>query len=81
MAPYLSLAKKASEEDEFYKLFFKIWFERWPETPTDDSEGSNSSVEGFKQNIKKVRTSNTLTVAILMRYFIDRELRAILNIF
>jgi hypothetical protein len=81
MACYLHLAKAANEEDEFYETFFKIWFKRWPETPKDDSKESISSVEEIKKNDKKVRTNNVLIVAILTLYFIDRGLRAIIDIF
>jgi hypothetical protein len=77
MAPFLRLAKAAGDEDEFYKTFFKFWFKRWPETPTNDS----GSVEIFERNIKKVRTDNAPTVAILMRYLINRGLKAITYIF
>jgi hypothetical protein len=72
MAPYLHLARAVGEEHQFYDIFFKVWFERWPkfEIPTNDSdseEGSilESPVEELMKNFKKVCTSNTLTVAIL----------------
>jgi hypothetical protein len=77
MAPYLRLAKTAGDEDEFYDNFFKSWFKRWPETPTNDS----GSVEIFKKRIEKVRTDNTLAAAILIRHLINRWLKTITNIF
>jgi hypothetical protein len=84
MAPYLRLAKEAGEENHFYEIFFKVWFERWPETHTNDSEGGSiSSVEGFMDIVKKVRsTSNTLNVAmVILTYFLNRILRVIIHIF
>lgn len=61
MAPYLRLAKVAGEEDQFYEIFFKVWFERWPEAPRNDSE----DVEDLKKIVKKV-CNKTLTMAVLI---------------
>jgi hypothetical protein len=50
-APYLRMAKAANEEKEFFLCFFKFWFERWPETPTEED---NISVERCMELVKKV---------------------------
>ena len=67
MGPYLRLAKAKNEEDLFYERLFKVWFERWPETPTNDS-----SVEDLMKIVKKVCSNNTLDVAVLTYYFLNR---------
>jgi hypothetical protein len=70
MAPFLFLARAANEQDKFYETFFKVWFERWPITPShcgrNDSENDSStisSVEELKKKVKKVRR-NSLIVAV-----------------
>lgn len=81
------LAKGVGEEDEFYKFFFKVWFESWPidKTPKNESDSdkdstiSSVSVEQLKEMVKKVR-SNSLTVAVLTHYLFNRMLLAILHI-
>jgi hypothetical protein len=55
MAPYLYLARAAGEEHQFYDIFFKVWFERWP----------RAKISSVEELLKKVRTSNTLTEAML----------------
>jgi hypothetical protein len=82
MAPYLHLAKAVGEEEDFFSTFFKVWFERWPETPTDNSDGGISSVEDMKEIVKKVCiTCNVLTVVILTCYIFNRRLREIIDSF
>ena len=70
-APYLFMAKSIGEEAQFYEVFFKVWFERWPlqvdldTTPGDDTKkdmaSSTSMLEELTNMVKKVRRS---TVAV-----------------
>ena len=75
MAPYLRLAKTAGNENEFYDMFFKSWFKRWPETSIHS--------ESIEKEIKKVCTLSILTVTttILISCLINRWLKVITRIF
>ena len=60
MAPYLCMAKVAGEEKSFYEIFFKVWFERWPEMPTNNSD----SVEDLMKIVKKIHSNTLMPVPV-----------------